>query len=216
MAHGRLRRYLVPGVLALVLSLAGCAGNKSGQAQEALQAVTSMQTLRQELVRGQTQVDDTVAALNQLASASADKLPLSYRAFNKQVGRMSDEAATARRLANAMRDEWRNYLDSWEKENEQLSSPELRARLAERRAAVEKNYERLRDAARALDQAYGPLLGNLRDIQTALSVDLTQAGVQAAQPAFENARRNAANLRQEMANFITVIDEIQAVSPPRQ
>lgn len=202
------------GVLGVVL-LAGCAGNKSGQAKEALRAVTSMQKTRQELVKAQTQVDDTLGAMNQLASAAPDKLPSAYRAFNKQVEQTVEQGATARRRADEMRDRWRDYIDSWERELEQLSTPELQARAAERRQAVENNYERLRDAARALDQAYPPFLGHLRDIQTALSLDLTRAGVEAAQPAFESARASAVDLRREIASFIAQIDQVQAVSPPR-
>jgi hypothetical protein len=214
MAHAPLERRAAIAVLGVIVLSAGCATNKSGQAREATKTVASMQSTRQELVKAQVQVDDVLAAMDQLAAASPETLPAAYRVFTKQVSRTVSQADAARHRANEMRDRWREYMTSWEKETEQLSSPELQARVAERRQAVEKNYDRLRTAARGMQEAYPPFITHLRDIQRALSLDLTPAGVQAAQPAFELARTSATDLKQKIADFITEIDEVLAVSPP--
>jgi hypothetical protein len=66
--------------------------------------------------------------------------------------------------------------------------------------------QRLRDVARTTEAAYEPFIGQLRDIQRALSLDLTPAGVEVAQPAFEIARQSGADLKQQ-------IDAVLAVSP---
>ena len=79
-----------------------------------------------------------------------------------------------------------------------------------------QSIDRLREAARALDKAYRPFLAQLKDIQASLALDLTPAGVKAAQPAFEKARQSAADVKQQIASFIGTIDQVLAVSPPSQ
>ena len=215
MVHGTRKGCSLLGVLGVLVLVTGCATNKGGQAKEARRAVTSMHKTRQELAKAEVQVDDMVGAMNELASASPDHLASAYKMFNRQLARTVSQADAARSRANEMRERWRDYINSWEREIEQLSTPGLQANAAERRQAVEKNYDRLREAARAMDQAYPPFLTHLKDIQKTLSLDLTSAGIQAAQPAFENARESAADLKQKIADFMVQIDQVQAVSPPR-
>ncbi len=205
---------LAASLLGIILLSAGCATNKTGQAKEVTRTLTSMQSTRQELGKAQAQVDSVLAAMNQLGSASAAGLPKTYKAFTNQVSRTVSQAETVQRRADRMRERWQDYITSWERESEQFSTPELRAKAAERLQAVRQNYDRLREAARALDKAYQPFLAQLKDIQASLALDLTPAGVQAAQPAFENARKDAADVKQQIANFIAAIDQVLAVSPP--
>jgi chromosome segregation ATPase len=215
MAHA-VPKALLAGALGILLPLAGCTMNKSGQAKEVTRTVTSMQATRQELAKAQVQIDDALAALDQLGSASPADLPRAYKTFTRQVSRTVSQADTARSHANEMRGRWRDYMTSWERESERFSTPELRAKATERRQAVQKNYDSLRDAARMLDKTYPPFLTQLKDIQTSLSLDLTPAGVQAAQPAFQRAHQSGADLKQVIANFMSQIDQVMAVSPPRK
>lgn len=210
------RRGWVAGLLGVLVLSGGCATNRSGQARQAARAVTSMQTTRAELAKAQAQVEDVLAALDQLDAASPGALPKAYRTFTRQVSRTVKQANTARRRADEMRQRWQDYIVSWEKESEQFSTPELRAGAAERREAVRRNYDRLQEAARATAAAYPPFLTQLRDIQKALALDLTPAGVRAARPAFESARNMATALKAKIANFMAQIDLVLAVSPPKK
>jgi len=212
MTNAMLKRLAAGGMLVALVLAAGCA--TGGQAREVTRTVTSMQRTREELARAQVQVDDVLAAMNQLTLAAPENLPSAFKTFTSQVSQTVSQEQAARRRADEMRERWREYIDSWEKEIDVLTTPELRARAAERRQAVRANYGRLRDMARAMDDAYQPFLGYLRDIQRALSLDLTPAGVQAAQPAFELARKSGADLKTQIAEFIAEIDRVMAVSPP--
>jgi hypothetical protein len=199
--------------LGILILLAGCATNKTSQPIEAARPVASIQTTRQELTRAQVQVDEVLAAMDQLAAAPAEKLPRTYYAFADRVSQTVSQADTAHRRAVQMRERWQQYVGSWEKEIEQLAHPELRTG-AEGRGSVRENYDRLRDAAGAMEAAYGPFVTQLRDLQGTLSLDLT-AGGQAARPAFAIARKDAAELKQQIASFIAEIDQVLAISPPR-
>jgi hypothetical protein len=209
------RKALIAGVLGIILLSAGCA-TKSGQAREVTRTMTSMQATRQELVKARGHVDDVLAAMDQLGSAPAASLPWVYKAFTDQVSQTVRQSGTARRRASQMQAQWRQYIASWEREIGKLSTPELRAGAAERRQMVRQDYDRLRDAAGAMEQAYPPFLTQLRDIQKALSLDLTPPGVRVVQPAFEDAHKSGADLQRAIANFMVQIDQVMAVSPPRK
>jgi len=214
MVYGIVRRGIAGGGLAVVVLLAGCASWGGGQAREVTRTVTSMERTRAELARAQVQVDDVLAAMNQLPAVPLENLRAAFKTYTHQVSQTVNQADAARRRADAMRDRWRDYIETWEQEIDRLSSPELQARAAERRQAVRENYGRLRDVARALDDAYQPFLRQLQDIQRSLSLDLTPEGVRAAQSAFELAGKSGAEVRARVTDFIAEIDRVMAVSPP--
>jgi len=209
------RKALTAGVLGILFLSAGCA-TRSGQAGEVTRAMTSMRTTREELVKARAYVDDVLAAMDQLRGAPAGSLPWVYKVFTDQVSQTVRQCGTARRRTSRMLAQWRQYTASWEREIDRLSTPELRAGAAERRQTVLRNYERLRDAADATEQAYPPFLTQLRDIQKSLSLDLTPAGVGVVQPVFEQAHQTGAELREMITTFVAQIDQVTAVSPPRK
>lgn len=209
------RKALIAGGLGLLMLSAGCATG-SGQASEVTRTMTAMRATREELAQAREQVDYVLGAMDRLRAAHAGSLPWVYRAFTDQVSQTVRQSTIARRRAGRMLELWRQYIASWEGESGWLSTPGLRAGVAERRQAVLQNYQRLRDAAGAMERAYPPFLTQLRDIQKSLSLDLTPPGVQVAQPVFEDAHRSGAELRQAITAFMAQIDQVTAVSPPRK
>ena len=195
------------GVLAFLLT--GCKTNEGRQAKVARKAVTSLEDTRTELARADQEVDQALAAMNQLTSEPRD-LKQAYRAFSTEVSDTTKQSEKARDRAEEMREKWRDYIASWEQEMDRIASPELRAGAAERRQTVRENFNTLRDRARDLQEAYEPFIAQLRDIQRSLSLDLTPAGVTAARPAFEVAQQRGEELKQRIDAFITELDTVTA------
>ena len=217
-----IRRTMIGGGAPCILAmLAGCAltgptgHTRPIQAPEAVQAVTSIQDTRAELVRADQQVDVMVVAMDRLASAPAN-LPQVYKVYVDELSQTAWQAEQARQRAERMRAQWQQYITAWENEINRLSTPELQAGVAQRGQAVRENYERLRDAARAMEDAYQPFITQLRDIQRVLSLDLTPAGVEVAKPAFDAARKSAANVKERIEAFILDIDDVSAGAPRPQ
>jgi hypothetical protein len=206
------------GMLCALLMLAGCAfSGPTGhtrpiQAPEAVQAVTSIQDTRAELVRANQQVDAMVAAMDRLASAPAN-LPQVYKVYVDEVSQTAWQAEQAQQRAERMRTQWQQYITAWENEIGRLSTPELQAGAAQRGEVIRENYERLRDAARAMQEAYQPFITQLRDIQRVLSLDLTPAGVEVARPAFDAARKSAANVKERIEAFVLDINDVSSRAP---
>ncbi len=205
----------VGSMLCAIMLLAGCeTTGQHAQAKKATRAVTSMEQTRTELVRADQQVDEAIVALDRLTSTSAP-LPDAYRVYTAQVNEAAKQSKDAQRRAERMRDRWRDYIIAWETEVDTVASPEMQAQATERRQAVRENYDRLRDAARAVNSAYGPFLTDLRDIQKTLALDLTPAGIEAAKPAIDGAHQNAQNLKQQINAFVQEIDQVAAATTGR-
>lgn len=197
--------------------LAGCETNDGRQAKVARKAVTSLEDTRQELVRADHEVNQALTAMDQLASEPRD-LRQSYKSFTTEIEDATEQSEEARERADKMSRYWHEYIASWERETEGITSPELRASAAERRQTVRENYDSLRDMARDLQTAYEPFVNQLRDIQRALSLDLTPAGVEATKPAMETARQAGTQLQEQIDAFITELDRVSArrTTPPGQ
>ncbi len=205
----------VGSMLCAIMLLAGCGTTgQHAQAKKATRAVTSMEQTRAELVKADQQVDEAMIALDRLASSPAP-LPDAYKVYTGEVSETTKQAREAQQRADRMREHWRDYITAWETEVETVSTPELQARSAERRQAVRENYDRLRDAALAMNSAYDPFLTQLRDIQKTLALDLTPGGIEAARPAIDGAHQSAQNLKQQISEFIQEIDQVVASTTGR-
>jgi len=198
-----------------VILLVGCKTNEGRQARVARKAITSLDSTRQELVKADQEVNQALAAMDQLATDNRD-LRQAYKAFTAEVSDTSKQSAEARERAEEMRERWQDYIANWEKEADALSSEQLRAGATERRQTVRDNYSRVREVARETQAAYEPFLKQLREIQQALALDLTPAGVEAAKPAMETARQTGAQLKEQIDAFINELDVVTAkrVAPP--
>jgi chromosome segregation ATPase len=189
--------------------LAGCETSEGRQAKVARRAVTSLEGTREQLIQADQQVDAALASMDRLAAQPRD-LKQSYRAYAGEVSKTVEEADEAEERADEMRERWQEYITSWEQEADRIRSDQLRAGATERRQSVRDNYNRLRDVANNTRQAYEPFLRQLQDIQRALSLDLTPAGVEAAKPAMETARQTGAQLKEQIDAFIQELDSVSA------
>ena len=199
---------VVCGVVVGVL-LTGCASKNEGQGTattESKKAVSGLKETRQELVKAKTEVNDAVAALDKLSAGT--NLPQSYKEYSTAVSDVQAAGDRARTRAQAMRENGREYVAKWEKEMDQISSPELRAGAADRRQKVKAHYDEVVNVGRSVREAYQPFLKDLQDIQRALANDLTPGGVSAAQAAITKAKAEGATLNERIDALIAKLDEI--------
>ena len=186
---------------------AGCSSDEGGgRSAESTKAVTSMQGTRQELAKAKQEVQQANASLDSLAAGG--NVSQSYSQFTKQVNELKASGERARARARDMRERGRQYVANWEKETEQITSPELKAGAEQRRARVKQNYDQIMATATSVRDSYEPYLRDLQDIQRALANDLTPAGIDSARPAMEKAKANGETLQQRLDTLITQLDEV--------
>ena len=208
-----MRRSFQMGPVGVALSIvstlvAGCGSDNGGRTAESKKAVESLHGTRQELTRSKTEVQQTNASLDRLAAGG--NLNQTYQQYAKQVSELKAAGERARVRGQDMRDRNRQYIAAWEKEMDQIASPELRAGAAERRSKVKQNFDQISATARAGADAYRPYLRILQEIQIALANDLTPAGVDAARPAIEKAKAQGETLQQHIDSLIGELDEVGA------
>jgi chromosome segregation ATPase len=187
--------------------VAGCGSSSSGgRTASSKQAIESLRGTRQELAKAKTEVQQTNGSLDKLASGG--NLEQSYQQYTRQVAEMKASGERAKARGQDMRNRTRQYVAAWQKEMDQISSPELRAGASERRAKVQANFDQITASARATGDAYRPYLQNLQEIQKALANDLTPAGVDAARTAIDKAKAQGETVQQKLDALIAELDQV--------
>jgi chromosome segregation ATPase len=210
------RRLAIQRLATLALCLAalvatGC--SSSGRASESEQAVDSMKGLEAKLDQAKAEVNQSMAALDGL-SAGGD-LQKSYSTYNKEVAQLEAAGKSAAARGQSMRQKREAYIAKWDAEVQQMQNPDVKASMQQRKQAILDNYDKLKASAEEVKGAYGPYLKDLKEIQKALSLDLSTAGVQSLQPSIAKAKQNGQVLNQKIDAFSAQLKDVMAgTSPP--
>jgi hypothetical protein len=189
----------------------GCSsGDRMPQGEK---AVESFQTTRTRVAKAQQQVDKTLAALDRMGPGG--DLAKAFKQHGEAVKDLEQSGDSARRRAQQMRDNFDAYITKWQAEQAHIKDPTIKATLQQRREAVRDNFEQVRAAADAVRQAYEPFLADQKEIQKALSIDLTPAAVSGLKPKIDQSRNEGATLKTRLAELQTQLDNIEAGLSPR-
>jgi len=197
---------VVTGLLVAAVMAVGCASS-SGYKQ-ADRTSDQMGGLRSELDKGKTQISKTITALNDLQGTSNPAA--AFESYRKELKATDALAQRVRKRADEMRKKGAEYFKAWEKQLEELSSDDLRRRASERRTELLAAFDRISEASQALSEAYGPLMDDLTDIETFLSVDLTPAGINTISDVIKKAGKDAAVVNKRIDDVIEQIDDTVA------
>ena len=204
--------YVRVGIVALGLAIGGaatgCASKENtGRTAENQKAVVSLKDTRSELAKGKAEVNDATAALDKLA-AGGGSLEQSFKQYSAAVKDVEKAGARARTRAQEMRNNGRLYVQNWEKETEQIASPELKAGATVRREKIRDNYQKIEAASSGVRDAYQPFLRDLKDIERALASDLTPAGVEAAKGAIDKTKAEGTELNARIDALLAELDSV--------
>jgi chromosome segregation ATPase len=197
LAVGRIRMYAAL-LLAVSLVATGCSSGGKGQAAEGKKAIEGFQSVRAALAKAQTQVDQNLVSLNQLASGGGD-MSKTYATYSKEVDELDKAGKDAAKRAEGMRKNLDAYIQKWQAEVGQMQDPTIKASVTERQNAVKANFDKVRKAGQEARAAYAPFLATLTEIRKALSIDMSSAALPGLKPAFENANKQGATLKQKLA-----------------
>jgi Protein of unknown function (DUF2959) len=184
--------------LGLALGLAGCSsGYKAGT-----KTSESIMAAAQRLEDGRTQIDVTRASLLKLVSASpgADLRPL-FKDYSSNVDKLDAIAKDVKKQADEMKAKGQAYFKEWDAELAKINNEDIRKRSAERRAAVEKSFQNIRDKQQVLAAEYKPLMSDFQDIRTALNNDLTAGGIASIKPIADRTAGEAIRVKDAAASL---------------
>jgi hypothetical protein len=142
-----------------------------------------------------------------------DLRPL-YEDFTAQVKTLhaAAKAASYRSLSIQLKN--RDYLIAWEQQVSSIQDPAIKAQRMQRFSTAKASYLKVEQMLLKTGDSYRPLISSLDDLQTAMSQDMTAAGISALRPSFTKARQQAIDLQSVMKETTAAIDDASRQEAP--
>lgn len=204
-------------VLAMFSAGAGCGSNKGYK--KTTGATTSLDSFASELEAGGRQLQTTMTALNELASATGD-LRRPYDRFVSEIKNLERAAERARKARTDFEKSRKAFLAEWEARLQTISSEDLQETSKQRRDRAIQQFEKLDATFNSVRESYDPLIALLQDISTLLAVDLNRESLTASQKAVTAANSEAGILRDRIGVAMREVrafsDRLSPVTPAEQ
>lgn len=195
------RHVYVAGAFILAI-VGGCASapvmQQEQTAQKLSQTTNDMQSAR-------TQIDKTLASLQQLMSAPPTEMRSAFERYSQDVSAISAEANRMQDRSEEVTERSTRWLSEWQKSQGEIQNPELREISQQRRSAIMSRLDNTNTAFSTAQQSLTPFVENLEDIKTAVGSDLTPRGIESVKRAavVRNADTNGQNAARAMDRAIS-------------
>ncbi len=194
----------------LSVGIAACA--HTGQVVESRVAVESVSGMANQLTLAQTQIDQVVAALNDISSTS--DLPTSFKVYNKSVTNVQAGYLRAKAQRAHMRANNQRYIAKWQMELDTLQDPGIKSALGKRKEKVTSSFEHVGTLLDELNEDYKPFLTSIAEIQKALALDLNASGVKSLGGSMKEAKDQAETVKQKLHDVKEELDRITVSMSP--
>ena len=174
-------------VLALIL-ITGCHSNSYRKGDV---AARSMQMAAAEVKAESRAIDVTMETLNDLVNKPGPDLKPQFLRFQGALDRLEEAAARTERSRAQAEARNKDYFNSWGHQVEDIQFGAVRDQSENRRAAVTNRFHNVNARSVEAQAVVQPLISYLNDIQSALSADLTTAGLDSVRGIVSNADQNA-------------------------
>jgi hypothetical protein len=162
------------------------------QAQSVLETRINV---RQQLGLTKSQLDATIAALNEINGKQSDDLVASFTKYGAQVDLFDGSVADLERASAASKAQADAYFDTSAEKIALINDPDLKARALTRRQKALGIAQTIDDDTRNLQSSYRAFVQHLRDIQAYLAADLTSGSVRSIQDQFAQTDQDVAPLK---------------------
>jgi len=174
----------------------------------------SIAEFRDEIVAVKKEADATMAALDQIVANAASDPRKSFKEFDKSVPRIDSAANKARKRADDMKKEGKNYFEKWEKDVATVKDADIRKLAEDRKAALQSAFNNIKTLMEPVRDQFQSWLGNLKDLQKYLSQDLTIGGIDAAKEQIAKTRNDGHAVQQSLEKVISELNAIAATLTP--
>jgi hypothetical protein len=201
----------------LALSLTGCSsfpGSKSAAPDAAKpiggKAINLLQ-LRDNVKSTRVALNRTTDALNRIPSAP--NALEAYNAFSTEFANFKKLSDSTLRESADVRARGNELFAEWEKETTTIKSAEIRAIAEKRRATLQSGYNAMITPLLAARADLTEVTNDLADLQKALALDLTPAGITAIQSPIDRANERARTSAASLDTLANELDKIAAALP---
>jgi hypothetical protein len=154
-------------------------------------AARSLQKAAMEVQAETREIDVTLAALNDLVNKPEADLKPQFRRFNTALKRLTESAKQTDRTRLRMEEKSAEYFAAWDQQAAGIHYGKVREQTEARRAEVTNRFHSVNARYLEAQGVVWPLITYFNDIRTALSVDLTAAGLDSVKEIVSNADQNA-------------------------
>ncbi|HVU26656.1 MAG TPA: DUF2959 family protein [Verrucomicrobiae bacterium] len=194
--------------LALATALAVIAGCASGNYQKGNSTASGLTDSANKIAEGNTKIDATLSSLSDLVNNPQGDLVSKFNKFNSALKDLQSSAADVKARVAEMRKTGNEYFAQWDQQLAAIKNEDIKSRSADRKAEVQKEFSDIKRSYTQVQMAYEPFISDLKDVQTALSTDLTVGGVTAIKGAADKANKDAAQLKSAMSDLSTQFKEL--------
>ena len=177
--------------LALVCA-AGCAtkGYQKGDL-----AALSMQRAAGEVQVEEKAMDQAIASLEELVSQANGDLRAPFKRYSRALDRLIAAAARTENTGRHMDQKGAAYVASWDRQLQSIDYQHIRDLSDARRSEVTNRLEAIHQRYHESQAVVQPLIAYFEDIRTALSTDLTAAGLDSLKGVAQNATQNVTKVQ---------------------
>jgi len=199
--------------------MAGCATKGY---QKASSTASYLEATSQRIAKSTGQIDAATAALATLVDNLNADLKLQFKNYSSAVNALEASARDAAARATNIQHLGSTYLEQWDKNLATIQNEDIREKSAERKAEVQKKFDRAKANYEQAIEDLKPLLTDLRDIRTALSTDLTPAGVEAISRSMTSVNSHATKVRKALSDLAAHLQdlakslEVPTPPPPKE
>ena len=215
-------RHLVTSSI-LALALLCAVGCRTTGYQKSDVAARSLQRAAMEVQTESREIDLTLAALNDLVNKPEADLKPQFQRFNSALKRLTESAEQTDRTRQRMEEKSAKYFETWDEQVASIHYGKVREQTDARRAEVTNRFHSVNSRYLEAQGVVWPLITYFNDIRTALSVDLTAAGLESVKGIVSNADENArkvqtalGRLSDELTTSGTALSSIMRRDTPPQ
>lgn len=162
----------------LVISalVSGCASRGYNRADS---AASSVQKAATRVDAGAGQIDIALATLSDLVDNPGADLKPQFSKFDAAVDNLESLSKDIAGKSDTMQKKGTAYFQKWDEELAVIQNEDIRSRSAQRKTEVVQGFQRVQANYQTTASSLVPFIAKLTDIRTALSTDLTPAGLDA-------------------------------------
>jgi Protein of unknown function (DUF2959) len=198
----------ITSTLALAAAIATLAGCKSGNYEAGASTAAGLTESADKAAAGKAKIDAALTSLNDLINNPQGDLVPRFKQFNTAV---NDLEATAKNVSGnvaSMRGQGKEYFAKWDEQLATIKNEDIKARSAERKNEVQTKFTDIKKTYEETAMAFKPFMAELKDVQSALSTDLTPGGVAALKGPAEKLNKDAVPLKASIDKLSTQFKEL--------
>jgi hypothetical protein len=193
-------------IAAAVAGLAACSS-----APDASATVDSMGSFGVATAKAKDSIDDTIKALETLVATAPADLKARLESYSKCLAALDEQAKVVRGHADEMKASGDAFFKEWESGASEASASVN----PERRTQLSASYSRIKDDMTLARDEFTPFLASLKDIESYLTLDPSQQGINSMVNLVKTAKANGAKVKSRIDAVLMQMNSVRGMLSTR-